>query len=246
MLTLAHGLSNMLFYLKIRPNLDPEFHCSVPFQFHLKWWNNNNSSDSLHLHLQPSTQQHNIIPAPWEKWPPREYSLWLVQWSFMHKNENLPFKWVIYKHVVWSVSYTQCSSNLISYEGAERLHGIINDMTGVRANPFFKICWLYLTPLVSLVSTYSIRIYVLMLTIIFSCPTIKSLLLLFSQTAFICSLVWYQPLTFNRWYVYPAWAYVLGWVLAVSSILLVPGLALYKVATGSGNLIQVGSIDCHI
>ncbi|XP_030248846.1 sodium- and chloride-dependent GABA transporter 2-like [Sparus aurata] len=91
--------------------------------------------------------------------------------------------------------------------GAERLHGIIKDMTGVRANPFFKICWLYLTPLVSL-------------------------------TAFICSLVWYQPLTFNRWYVYPAWAYVLGWVLAVSSILLVPGLALYKVATGSGNLIQ--------
>ncbi|XP_036977157.1 sodium- and chloride-dependent GABA transporter 2-like [Acanthopagrus latus] len=34
--------------------------------------------------------------------------------------------------------------------GAERLHGIIKDMTGVRVNPFFKICWLYLTPLVSL------------------------------------------------------------------------------------------------
>ncbi|XP_040901650.1 sodium- and chloride-dependent GABA transporter 2-like [Toxotes jaculatrix] len=89
--------------------------------------------------------------------------------------------------------------------GAERLYGIIKDMTGVHANPFFKICWLFLTPLVSLAS-------------------------------FICSLVKYQPLTFNRWYVYPVWAYVLGWVLALSSILLVPGWALYKLATGSGTL----------
>ncbi|XP_041796659.1 sodium- and chloride-dependent GABA transporter 2-like [Chelmon rostratus] len=91
--------------------------------------------------------------------------------------------------------------------GAERLCGIIKDMTGVYANPFFKVCWLYLTPLVSLGS-------------------------------FICSLVWYQPLTFNRWYVYPSWAYVLGWVLALSSILLVPAWALYKLGTGTGNLRQ--------
>ncbi|XP_034556688.1 sodium- and chloride-dependent GABA transporter 2-like [Notolabrus celidotus] len=89
--------------------------------------------------------------------------------------------------------------------GAERLYSIIKDMTNVKANPFFKICWLYLTPLVSLGS-------------------------------FISSLVWYQPLTFNRWYVYPDWAYVLGWIMALSSILLVPGWALYKLGTGSGNL----------
>ncbi|KAM6932138.1 sodium- and chloride-dependent GABA transporter 2-like [Lycodopsis pacificus] len=91
--------------------------------------------------------------------------------------------------------------------GAERLLSIIKDMTGVHANPFFKICWLYLTPLVLLVS-------------------------------FTCSLVGYRPLTFNRWYVYPAWAYVLGWVLTLSSILLVPAWALYKLGTGTGNLRQ--------
>lgn len=65
---------------------------------------------------------------------------------------------------------------------------------------------------------------------------------LFSQGSFICSLVEYQPLTFNRWYVYPAWAYVLGWVMALSSILLVPGWALYKLGTGTGNLRQVGRL----
>uniref|UniRef100_A0A8D2ZG80 Transporter n=1 Tax=Scophthalmus maximus TaxID=52904 RepID=A0A8D2ZG80_SCOMX len=40
--------------------------------------------------------------------------------------------------------------------GVERLYGIIKDMTGVSANPFFKVCWLYLTPLVSLVSHQNI------------------------------------------------------------------------------------------
>ncbi|XP_008282736.1 sodium- and chloride-dependent GABA transporter 2-like [Stegastes partitus] len=91
--------------------------------------------------------------------------------------------------------------------GAERLYGIIKDMTGVNASPFFKICWLYFTPLVSLGS-------------------------------FIYSLVEYQPLTFNRWYVYPDWVYVLGWLLALSSVLLVPGCALYKLITGTGTLRQ--------
>uniref|UniRef100_A0A3P8UQS8 Transporter n=1 Tax=Cynoglossus semilaevis TaxID=244447 RepID=A0A3P8UQS8_CYNSE len=89
--------------------------------------------------------------------------------------------------------------------GVERLYDIIKDMTGAKANPFFKICWLYVTPLVSLVSLSGRQ---------------------------------YQPLTFNRWYVYPAWAYVLGWLLALSSILLVPGWALYKLGTGTGSLSQ--------
>ncbi|CAB1348153.1 unnamed protein product [Coregonus sp. 'balchen'] len=89
--------------------------------------------------------------------------------------------------------------------GAERMYGVIQDMTGMRPNPVFKLCWLYMTPLVSLVS-------------------------------FICSLVEYQPLTFNRWYVYPGWVYVLGWLLALSSILLVPGWALLQICTGTGSL----------
>uniref|UniRef100_A0AAQ5YYQ8 Transporter n=1 Tax=Amphiprion ocellaris TaxID=80972 RepID=A0AAQ5YYQ8_AMPOC len=91
--------------------------------------------------------------------------------------------------------------------GADWLYGIIKDMTGVNANPFFKICWLYLTPIVSL-------------------------------GVFICSLIKYQPLTFNRWYVYPDWAYVLGWMMTLSSIQLVPACALYKLITGTGTLKQ--------
>ncbi|CAL1570891.1 unnamed protein product [Knipowitschia caucasica] len=91
--------------------------------------------------------------------------------------------------------------------GAKKMIGIIKDMTGSTPNLYFKICWLFLTPGVSLVS-------------------------------FICSLVEYQPLTFNRWYVYPPWAYTVGWVLAFSSTVLVPGWALFKMTTQSGTLKQ--------
>lgn len=40
--------------------------------------------------------------------------------------------------------------------------------------------------------------------------------------SFVYSVVEYKPLSFDRWYVYPDWAYALGWLLTLSSILLVP------------------------
>lgn len=52
------------------------------------------------------------------------------------------------------ISHPLCdlsSSYLISTEGTERLCNIIKDMTGVTVNPLFKICWLYVTPLMCLV-----------------------------------------------------------------------------------------------
>ncbi|XP_056334355.1 sodium- and chloride-dependent GABA transporter 2-like [Danio aesculapii] len=66
----------------------------------------------------------------------------------------------------------------------------------------------------------------------------KYLTPLLSLTSFVYSMVRYTPLTFNRWYVYPDWAYALGWLLALSSILLVPGWALGQMCTGKGSLKQ--------
>ncbi|XP_057203805.1 sodium- and chloride-dependent GABA transporter 2-like [Triplophysa rosa] len=98
--------------------------------------------------------------------------------------------------------------------GAERMFDIIEDMTKTRPNYIFKLCWKYLTPLVSLVSL-------------------------------VCSLVQYKPLTFNRWYVYPDWAYALGWLLALSSILLVPGWALVRLLAGKGSLRKRWHLLCN-
>ncbi|XP_066541798.1 sodium- and chloride-dependent GABA transporter 2-like [Hoplias malabaricus] len=57
-----------------------------------------------------------------------------------------------------------------------------------------------------------------------------------SLVMFIYYLVELQPLTYNRWYIYPGWAYGLGRLFSLSSILMVPGWALYRLWTAKGSL----------
>ncbi|XP_067906761.1 sodium- and chloride-dependent GABA transporter 2-like isoform X3 [Heterodontus francisci] len=53
---------------------------------------------------------------------------------------------------------------------------------------------------------------------------------------FIFSLIDYTPLKYNKTYVYPTWGYVLGWLLALSSMLCIPSWILYKICTTKGSL----------
>ncbi|XP_069046525.1 sodium- and chloride-dependent GABA transporter 2-like isoform X2 [Lepisosteus oculatus] len=55
---------------------------------------------------------------------------------------------------------------------------------------------------------------------------------------FIFSLVKYTPLKFNNTYVYPDWAYVLGWLFVLSSVTCVPLVMLYKLTRTAGALHQ--------
>lgn len=48
----------------------------------------------------------------------------------------------------------------------------------------------------------------------------------------------YEPLTYED-YVYPVWANVLGWLIATSSIAMIPGIAIYKIIVTPGSFIQV-------
>ncbi|XP_077385582.1 LOW QUALITY PROTEIN: solute carrier family 6 member 11a [Festucalex cinctus] len=63
-------------------------------------------------------------------------------------------------------------------------------------------------------------------------------------TPVICSgtlvflLLKYTPLRFNNTYVYPWWAYWIGWFLALSSLFLIPFTMICKVAKGKGTLWQ--------
>jgi hypothetical protein len=43
--------------------------------------------------------------------------------------------------------------------------------------------------------------------------------------------------------VYPLWANVLGWIIAGSSIAMIPGMAIYKLATTPGTFMQVGELS---
>lgn len=64
----------------------------------------------------------------------------------------------------------------------------------------------------------------------------------FSQGIFLFHLVNYKPLTYNNVYVYPWWGEVLGWCLALSSMLCIPVSVLYKLFRAKGSLREVGGL----
>ena len=59
------------------------------------------------------------------------------------------------------------------------------------------------------------------------------------------AIVKYEPLKYNKVYHYPAWGHMIGWSLALASILCVPIRAVYVVATAEGeNWEEVRIVAC--
>ncbi|KAM5147737.1 sodium- and chloride-dependent taurine transporter [Mantella aurantiaca] len=55
---------------------------------------------------------------------------------------------------------------------------------------------------------------------------------------FIFSLAKYTPLTYNKYYTYPDWAIGLGWALALSSMICIPLVVVYRIVRSEGGLIE--------
>lgn len=58
------------------------------------------------------------------------------------------------------------------------------------------------------------------------------------QFIIVYGLLGYEPLTYEG-YVYPAWANVLGWIIAGSSVAMIPAVALYQYFNTPGTHLQV-------
>lgn len=61
------------------------------------------------------------------------------------------------------------------------------------------------------------------------------------QGIFLFHLVNYKPLTYNNVYVYPWWGEVIGWCLALSSMLCIPVSLLYKLFRAKGTFKEVST-----
>ncbi|MGH0188556.1 UNVERIFIED_CONTAM: hypothetical protein FKN15_030313 [Acipenser sinensis] len=76
-------------------------------------------------------------------------------------------------------------------------------------------------------------------------PLIKYCWLFFTPVictgTFIFSLVKYTPLKYKGTYEYPAWGYILGWFLALSSMVLVPLWIVFKLTRTKGTIREVQS-----
>lgn len=62
----------------------------------------------------------------------------------------------------------------------------------------------------------------------------------FPQGVFLFHLINYKPLVYNSVYVYPWWGEMLGWFLALSSMLCIPLTVLFKLLHCKGTLMEVG------
>ncbi|XP_076578487.1 sodium- and chloride-dependent GABA transporter 2-like [Chaetodon auriga] len=71
-------------------------------------------------------------------------------------------------------------------------------------------------------------------------PYIKYCWLFFTPATcigtFAFSLIKYTPLKYNNEYVYPWWGYVIGWLLALASMVCIPLWMVYKISTTQGTL----------
>lgn len=55
----------------------------------------------------------------------------------------------------------------------------------------------------------------------------------FVQFILIFTVIQYKPITYND-YVYPDWSLVIGFLMALSSVICIPAYALFKIAVSDG------------
>ena len=104
-------------------------------------------------------------------------------------------------------------------------------MTGYKPNMYWKLTWGIIAPLVMGVS-WRLKCRV--------CDTFEMQLQCFCSFQFIfCFYVFsWKPVKYGD-VEYPTWAHILGFIMSMSSMLWIPGYAIYYLATETGSFQEV-------
>lgn len=111
------------------------------------------------------------------------------------------------------------------FYGVNRLSKNVKQMTGKAPSFYFTSCWLICAPFLLIVSSF----YLNKKMKPDSSPSTF-------QSLWIFSLINYQQPTYhNGRYVYPDWAYGIGWSIAALSLICIPAYAIVSIFRAGGN-----------
>lgn len=105
-------------------------------------------------------------------------------------------------------------------------------MWQTKLGPWLKFMWFIATPGFTLVNSINPLSFLFSTLILFIKIKKNKILIVFT-------IMTYSDLTYNRVYIFPQWALSIGWVMACSSLLCIPGYAIYRIITTKGSLIEV-------
>lgn len=105
--------------------------------------------------------------------------------------------------------------------GGEKYLRDIGRMCQTKCHPYFKYCFQFFTPIITMVSSPQ------------SIPNFTSPLF---QTIFWASAISYSPMKYENSNPYPLWGELFGWCLALTSMLCVPGIAIFLISREKGTI----------
>lgn len=124
------------------------------------------------------------------------------------------------------------------FSGVDRFSDDIEEMIGRRPGWYWRLCWKFVSPCFLLVS------HLLTRTLLIcsgsggdeGCHHVHPTIL--SQFMVVVSFAMFNPPNYGS-YMFPPWANMVGWCLAISSMTMVPLYAIYKLCTLPGKFCDV-------
>ena len=127
--------------------------------------------------------------------------------------------------------------SIFARAGVKRLSDNLYEMTGRRANIFFRVCWLIIAPVLITVSLFFNNIFSRKILNRY-CSFSHLTTFVLWQVILIFSIIQFKPARYED-YVFPPWAQGVGWVIALASIIWIPLGAIHTLWVLPGSLMQV-------